>query len=283
MQRIYVPNQSKQTIGGGHSFLRNFHKAMGDYFEDVVFVDNVKDADITFIVSSTLQSPGDIDGSKKIVLRVDNIPKNSRNRNTGTSRLKRFAELADVVVFQSHWAESYCNPLVGNKKRHIIYNAVDQDVFYPPKSKVQNYDNRYLYVQYNRDENKRYPEAFYYFHVTSIFEPNSELWVLGNFSPEQIEYNFDFWNGEKVRYIPATNNPDEVANAMRCSKYLYFPAFMDACPNTVIEALSCGQEVLGVHDVGGTKEVIKIAQDTGIRYFGLKRMAEQYHDLFKSL
>ena len=36
---------------------------------------------------------------KPVVVRVDNIPRNSRNRNTGTSRLRDFTMLADKVVY----------------------------------------------------------------------------------------------------------------------------------------------------------------------------------------
>ena len=74
---------------------------------------------IVLIIGVTITTPSEIheakkDG-KKIVFRVDNVPKKSRNRRQSPyERIKEFAKLSDVIIYQSKWARDYCFPLAGD-------------------------------------------------------------------------------------------------------------------------------------------------------------------------
>ena len=85
-------------MGGGWSFMGNFAKAMKDNLT------NYEDADIYFVTSASMVERDEVqkakNDGKKIVLRCDNIIRNSRNRNTGMSRMKDMAEMADLVGLQ---------------------------------------------------------------------------------------------------------------------------------------------------------------------------------------
>lgn len=266
--KIYIPNTSKQSIGGGWTFLRNFKKGCGD---DVEFVDKWEDCDLILITGATMTDRNEMmdakRAGKKIVFRVDNIPRDSRNRGTAFSRMLDFARLSDYIIFQSEWAKDYAgwwfvdNGVDITIKSDIVYNGVDKDAFFEWNEEnegLKRVKDRYLYIQFNRDENKRMEEAFYLFHQAFRKNKNAELFLAGRFSPQSMEYNFDFFAGEKVSYLGVIEDRKELGKIFRECEYLLFPAFADASPNTVMEAIACGCKIIGVNNTGGTKELINI-------------------------
>ena len=215
---------------------------------------------------------------KKIVLRVDNIPRNSRNRNTGTSRLKDFADMADLVIYQSEWAKKYVGGWL-KKDGVVIINGVDQKVFRKDGEVVGKMgDPQYIYVRYNRDENKRWEEAWYHYQMISRENPKASLWIVGKFSQEQIDYNFDFYNGEKLRYWGVVDKR-MMAILLRSSDVLLYPYYNDACSNTLLEAKASGL-IINTLDSGlsgGSPEILKCKD------ISLERVSNQYLKEFKKL
>jgi len=279
---IYIPNISKQSIGGGWTFLFNIKKSLEG---KIKLVSSWQECDIILITSATMANRQEmIDAQakgKKIVFRVDNIPKDSRNRGTAFSRMLDFAKISDYIIFQSEWARDYAgwwfqdNGIDIHYKNKVIYNGVDTDFFF--ENNAPRKENRYLFVQYNRDENKRVPEAFYRFHQAFREDKDSELWLIGQFSPTMVEYGFDFFAGEKVTYLGVIEDRAQLGEMMRECKYLLFPAYADASPNTVMEALSCGCDIMGVNGIGGTKELLKLKGRT------IMDMGSEYLEVFNRL
>ena len=279
--KIYIPNTSKQSIGGGWTFIRNFRKGVSN----VEFVDNWKECDIVLVTGVTMTDRKEMEevkaNGKKIILRIDNMPKDSRNRGTAFSRMLDFSKMADFFIFQSEWAKDYVGWwLVDNgvditNRSAIVYNGVDREAFYPQEG--EQVKGRYLYVQYNRDENKRMGEAFYLFHQAFRKDKSLELWLVGQFSPELSENNFDFFAGENVEYTGIIEDPKELGDIYRTCQYLLFPAFADASPNTVMEAMACGCEILGVNTIGGTIELMNIKGRS------IEDMANEYKLIFEQV
>src|SRR5688572_26385879 len=153
-----------------------------------------EEADIYLIPSPTMVQREEVlkakDDGKKIVLRLDNAVRNSRNRNTGMTRMYDFAQWADLVVYQSEWARDYLKPFL-KKDGAVIINGVDTDLFHGE----DHYDkgNIYLYSRFNRDETKNWEVARYWYSQRQIDFPDAELWIVGQFSPELVEGNFDFY------------------------------------------------------------------------------------------
>jgi len=256
---IYIPNSSEQTIGGGWRFIENFKKGVNRLFPDVKFTNKLSRCDAMLIVSASMTEPEEVEEAfnlnKGIVFRCDNIPKKSRNKRARIyDRMRRYGELADVVVFQSEWAREYAGYLVGDETGQVIYNGVDREIF-NLKDRDEFSDRKFLFVQYNRDENKRWPEAAYDFHQRWKKNKEVRLTVVGNFSPDLIEADFDFFDDEAVKYIPVLTSAEDMAEVYKIHDYLLFPAFADAAPNTLMEALACGLKPLLLNDVGGTMEI----------------------------
>lgn len=288
--KIYLPNTSSQSLGGGFTFYRNFKKGLKGKID---IVDNFREADVVMITGVTMTDRKEMEivesAGIPIVLRVDNMPKDSRNRGTAFSRMRDFSRIADHIIFQSEWAKDYVGwwlenkvgaEAMRNKNTSVIYNGVDKEFFHF-EDKPEERPDVYLFVQYNRDENKRFPEAALDFYKVSRENPRSELWCIGRFSDDAIEYNFDFFSDENVKRHAPVEDPELMGNLMRMGKYFYFPAYADASPNTLSEALCCGLKPLLINNEGGSLEVVQRYNDGKIE--DIQTMGEHYLDIFNSL
>lgn len=273
--KIHLGNESSQSIGGGWTFLSNLKRSLA-----AEFVDDWQEADIFFISGATMVTRKLVkqakEAGKKIVLRVDNIPRNSRNRNCGTSRLYDMAQMADLVIYQSSWAKSYIKPFI-KKDGPVIINGCDQDIFNPQGYKqTRDAETIFMYSRYNRDETKNWEQAWYYYQELYDGNPDSSLWIVGNFSPEQIKYNFDFYRGERYKYFGVIEEQERMAELYRGAHFFLYTYFMDACSNTLIEAISCGVEPIYYSETGGAIDIKEKHAKEGIEYFNLNRMASEY-------
>ena len=277
--KIYIPNISSKILGGGLTFRRNFAKGIQGKAE---IVESVRECDIFLIAGVTITDRQEVRYAKarkkKVVLRIDNMPRDSKNRGTAFSRMRDFALMADHIIFQSEWARDYVGWWIENKveakaKSSIVYNGVDIDYFYH-KDEPSDRKENYLIVNYNRDENKRIQEAFYDFMMRARKDPNIQLRIIGKFAWDIIKYNFDFFNNEKITYMGIVEDPGVMGNIMRLSKYFYFPAFADASSNVLTEALACGCQPLCINPVGGSIEIVNRWKDGKIP--SIQQMADNY-------
>jgi len=284
--KIFIPTQSKQTLGGGFTWRRTFTKYAQKQGVDIV--QRMEDADAVLISGATMVERDYVqnikNAGKKIVFRIDNIPRNSRNRNTGTSRLYDFAQMADLVIYQSQWAKDYIMPFVKHDGP-VILNGADEEMFNPDGEKVEREGYpQYLYVQYNRDETKEWHRAWYDYIMVHRERPEAHLWIIGNFSPEQVEYKFDFFMGERFRYLGIMNNPEDLARYYRSASFLKLPYFNDACSNTLIEYLLCNPAGVVQHNfTGGNKEIMGAAMDEPWKLRASSMTAEYINEIKKTL
>jgi len=284
---IYLANSSKMNIGGGWSFLANLKNALSKKDETKnLITPNYEQSQVYFIASPTMVQRDEVtkakNDGKKIVLRLDNAVRDSRNRNTGMPRMQDFAKWADVVIYQSEWAKKYLYPFT-QVDGPVILNGVDQDIF-KPKQKPE--EHVYIYSRYNRDETKNWEVARYSFSQIAQEEPNAKLYIVGQFSPDLQSANFDFYMNEQYQFVGVVTDPHVMAKYYQESNYLLFTFFNDACSNTLIEALSCGCEVsddYGMAGTGGSTEIINLFYTEGSEYFGLDRMANAYVEAINAL
>lgn len=275
--KVVIVCDSEQKLGGGFSFRRNLIKGLGE--SGVEVVGTIEEADIVLVPAPTMITRETFvkakDLGKRIVLRLDNVPRNSRNRNTGTTRLLEFARASDAVVYQSMWARHFLEPYTG-REGPIIYNGVDTDVFTKYGDKYDWGSPVYLYSRFNRDETKRWEQAWYEYQMIQRNE-KAKLILVGNFSQEQIEYNFDFFMDEDFQYLGIVDNQEEMAKIYRSCQYLFATYYNDCYSNTYQEALACGCELYNPSMTGGTPELIKNGP------ISLSKMAKDYIELFESL
>lgn len=256
--KIHIAKHEPGRIGGGWTFMDNLYRGISDV------VSNYENCDIYFIASPSLISRDEIyrakqDG-KKIVLRIDNAIRNSRNRNTGMSRMKDFCRMADLVIYQSQWARDFLMPFT-KTDGIVILNGVDTSIFTPSDKP----DNTYLYVRSSRDEGKGWIAAWYWF----VNNPG-KLEIVGKFSPDNQIYNFDFYNNERYLFMGEQQNMPDV---YRRNKNFLYTYLNDACSNTLLEALASGCEIVDVYGMlqtGGAPEIM------ACKDIGVDRMVIEY-------
>lgn len=279
--KIHIANYSEQNVGGGWSWIDNFISGAKRVNPNVSFVD-YQEAWYYLIPSASMAQREQVkqakaDG-KKIILRVDNALRHSRNRSTGMSRLKDFADMADVVIYQSLWAREIIGGDFLGKGGAVILNGVDHDVF-NSQGRIESTDMRYTYSRYNRDETKNWEVARYTYQGESLLHGGKTILnIIGRFSPELVENNFDFYMNEKYKFW-GVQPPAVIADILRNTDYLIYTFFNDACSNTLIEAISCDCEVLDLYGhtkTGGASDIIDTYNQRGVQYFSHLRMAREY-------
>ena len=288
--KVFLPQRNRQNIiGGGWTFNRNIQEGL---LGKVFFTDNINECDIVLISGPTMlqKDEGELAKSlgKKIILRVDNVPLPSRNRGGGFSHLIKFAKLADKIVYQSNWAMEYIsywlddNKDSNDDKNMIIYNGVDTDIFKKEGPRIPtNGKTIYLFDAHSSNETKRFYEARYWYQWELRVNEDSEFWIVGESKNvmELKQYNFDFVDPKAVvRCLGTIEDPWEMARIYRTADYLIFPSFADACPNSVLEAMACGCEIINTNPEGGTNELLEPHFD-----YSLERMADEYFELFNEL
>lgn len=288
MLNICIPSQSRQSIGGGWSFRRNLEKGI----EIVGGAESVPapEADIILIAGASMLMRPYVNSlkkkGKKIVLRVDNALRNSRNRSTGMSRMYDYAQIADAVIYQSAWARDYLGPFLKREEGRVIYNGVDLDVF-KPKGPYKDFSAKgqpiFIYSRYNRDESKMWIKAWYEYQKIQRNAPKAFLVIVGRFSDKLREGKFDFFANENFEYIGVMTEPEQMAQVLRGCDYMLATYYNDCFSNTYLEALACGVELYKPDLSGGTEEMLALWKEKGKDYFSLERMAKEYLEVFNEL
>jgi len=279
MIKIFNPSISKQILGGGHSFRRNIEKALQGQVE---WVNSWQECDVYLISSVTIVDKSEIyeakRAGKKIILRVDNMPRKSRNlRMSPHERMREFASMSDWIIYQSKWAKEWIGSYIGfMEKSSVILNGVDTEIFKPMRIAYPLDYKIFMYIQYNRDENKRMTEAFDMFTEEWLKNPKHILWLVGQFSPEIIAAGFDFFRGEQFIYHGIITMPEGMASLMQKADVLLYPSYSDACPNTCVEAKACGMEVWH-KGYAGVGEACNL-NDNSLDYMG-----KQYLQIFNQI
>jgi glycosyltransferase involved in cell wall biosynthesis len=279
MPKIHIARYEPGRLGGGWTWAREFAKGIG------ARLSNYEDCQVYVIPSPSMVERAEVNQAKLdgkfIILRLDNIIRNSRNRNTGMSRMQDFARVADVVVYQSGFASDLLAGWVYPKQSAIIYNGCDLKI-YNDHNRHESPIQRFLYSRYNRDETKNWEMARYIYEREYRVEPNSLLTIIGQFSDELREYNFDFYRGEKYQYLGVVGNPHALADIYRNTDQLIYTYFNDACSNTLIEALCCGCDLLDPYEMagtGGSAEIVDAFNKHGAEFFSSERMVKEYLEL----
>jgi hypothetical protein len=282
--KVYIANYQPEKLGGGWSFARNFIKGMGD-----VITTNYNEANIYFITSPSMVQRHEVEQAKtdgkKVILRIDNIVRNSRNRNTGMSRMRDFTDWADAVIYQSVAVRKLLSPFTG-KEGTVILNSTDEDIFSLGSGKERE-PFSFLYSRQNRDETKNFEVARAYFtEIYQAYPEEARITFVGQYSRELIDGNFDFYSGERFMFMGSVADPYTMADIYRNHRHLIYPYWNDACSNTLIEALMCGCSIVFPDEYyrrGSANEIMVLFELYGREYFSLKRMCDEYREVMEGL
>jgi len=282
--KIYLPQKDRKVIGGGWTFTNNLKKTLKG---KVKFVDKIEDCDIFFIPGSTMTDRVSFvkakELKKKIILRVDGIPEDWRNRGTGWSRLRDYSKDADIIIYQTKFIKNTIGGLL-KKDGYVIYNGVDKSIFKPLGEKFPEFGNPCIInLNYRNDPNKRIEEVITRFRELKFREPEATITFVGKYPVYLLQWKFgmlDFKAGIDWNYTGVIGDRKILAKILRSGDYFAFPSFADPCPNSLIEALACGLKPLWINDYGGAKEII---DNWGKVDFTIETMGSEYLALFKQI
>lgn len=276
---VYIANDTDAKVGGGPNFTRQLAERLLNRSH------NIDEADVVFIPGPTMVKRETIApySHKKIVLRVDNYLKHSRNRGAGMTRMVDFAKMAHTIVYQSRWSFEYLDPYLRDRGLNghavIIQNGSDTTVFSPNGESYPKKRKRYLFVASSTDQSKGWVMAHQRFQQLHRLE-NCELWLVGKFDRAVREYGFDFFNNERVEFRGIVQDPHEMAKIYRSCDALLYSFFMDCSSNVLNEALLCGMEIedcYGMLRTGGAPEVLASGGRT------MDECVSEYAKLFTNL
>jgi len=265
MLKVYVPNISNTSIGGGWSFLRTLNKAFAND-QNIQLVDNTDDYDILFSFAPTTIDGETIHRAKRagkpFVLRMDGVPEDSRNSGRGTRRMVEYSLQADLVIFQSTFVRDTVGRMLNKnglpwEKTALIYNGVDTDVFTPEGDNlgIDTNNLRIFHMSYRKDQNKRFEEVIAMFRQLSTYRNDVTLVLVGRYPTEWQQYGFGFFNGERVKYLGIIEDEAHKSAVMRSCDVFFNPSFADPAPNTVLEAMASGIPVV-YNGFGGVAEYV---------------------------
>ena len=120
---------------------------------------------------------------------------------------------------------------------------------------------RIFYSKYSRNEVKQFHEVQYWWREYNLEKRGGTLVLVGRFADDylNIAHPFDFHNEEDYEYRGVVENPNVLADVMRGCDIAFLPYQYDACSNTVLEAQSCGLQVIH-SQTGGTPEIVEFGE-----------------------
>jgi len=186
----------------------------------------------------------------KSILRVDGIyydsSVNSAQQNKG---IHDTYHSVDGIIFQCEFARKMLYKHFGKPRnaQHetIIYNGVDSK--FSPHGEKFNYGSKHTIIVSGKWswKSKRLSQVIDFFQ--SLNRSDITLAILG-----EVEKKI---GDPRIKYLGFIL-PDKLPAYYRGADMMIHAAYVDWCPNSVVEALSCGLPVLTTHN-GGVPEIIK--------------------------
>ena len=201
---------------------------------------------VSYIFSSGLFRP-----FSRNILRLDGLYFDSEN-TVGDSdklnrRIYRAYKKADGIIFQSEFNHLLFKNFVGEPHcpHFVIPNGASSS--FSAEGEAVNYGyKKTILCSGNWRSHKRLDCIIDGF--LEYGDPNVGLVILGWNIEKHIEH-------PNIKYL-GRMPPQEIPKYLRGGDAFIHLAWLDHCPNTVVEALSCGLPVLCSHN-GGTKEIVR--------------------------
>lgn len=260
--KIFTHNFNPQSNSGPNKFTRTlFQKLIKD---EKVSLSNQEEADIEFCVIQQ-----QVYKVKPMVLRLDGIYFNSeQDFNQQNAPIKFAYDNADVVIFQSNFnkklTESWFGP---HRNGHVIHNAADSNFINLPDLKqgvIPKFANEIFWPWDNNVEvwscaaswrpHKRLLQNILYFldHAPD----NAVFAIAGGLGADEAKQYMNM--SPRIYVLGELVYPQLISLYHRSTTFVHL-AYLDSCPNVVIDAQSAGCKII-CSSSGGTHEVV----DNGI-------------------
>ena len=233
--KIALENVDLNSSSGPNSFGQKLVAHLKDYAQFT----NISDADIALcFIQSTTQI------NMPRVLRLDGIYFNSSmDYNQLNFNIRHTYDRSQGIIFQSEFNKKLITKYFGQHDNTVvIHNGADVETISKTPAYNHDYNNLWLCASQWRPH-KRLHENIRYF--LDHKEDGDHLIVAGNTST-QIE-------DPKITYVGQLNQK-QLYSLYKSAKYFLHLAWLDHCPNVVVDARACGCHIICT-DAGGTVEI----------------------------
>ena len=238
---IHFENVNTNSNSGPNSFaskLIKYMKRRGHSFD----VGKKADIDLCFIESFKMKH------HNPMVLRLDGIYFNTmQDYNFQNKNIRLSYERADGVIIQSEFDKELIFKYFGEHRNAIVIrNGADTDLIGEIEPAPNDKFDKVWSCASAWRPHKRLDENIRYFKEHA--GKNDCLFVAGK-TPENYQKNQD----ERVFYIGELG-VDSLYKLYKTSDYFLHLAWLDHCPNVVVDARAAGCKII-CSSAGGTKEV----------------------------
>ena len=255
MIRLYIQTEK---FKGGPAIFRNRLISALNKIDDIKVVINVKekfDIGLEFIRKVHKYK-------QPYILRASSCYYFNKYKPWNNKPIAKAIKNSNYIIFQSEFAYKLCNRVLRLESRNlikngykIIYNGIDLDYIneIEPAKDIEPGS----FVSCARwDSNKRIKSMLRGFIKADL---KRHLYVIGGFGIEDRKKsinNLEKKYGSKYVHILGEKSNRKTISIMKACDYQIHLAFIDICPNIVLEGLACGLNVLCTN-LGGTPELVK--------------------------
>lgn len=243
--KIYFSNVNFSSNSGPNSFANRLANCFQGLGHEII-EDNKKEYDVflCFIEPDIIPRSG-----SKFIHRLDGIWFKPDQFKTHNKNIKWAYDNCDHIVWQSEFDKNMTQNYWGEKKGSVIHNGIKKTIFkslHPEVQKIKNSFDKIFVCSANWHRQKRLKENIEFYK--SVRNKNDALLVLGK-GPDWIEKE------NNIFYLGHLHH-DICLQIYSISDWFLHLAWLDHCPNVVVEAISQGCPVICT-DSGGTKEIVK--------------------------
>ena len=246
--KVFPHNFNPNSNSGPNKFTRQLFRNIVKNFS-ITMTGNQSDADVEFCLIQ--QQAHKV---KPMLLRLDGIYFNSeQDYDTQNKPIKYAYDNADLVIFQSEFNKNLTEHWFGkHRNSKVIHNAPDLDL-------IKNVNPVYWDKKYSKDieiwscasswrPHKRLRENIKYFKE---FAPRDAIMAIAGSGA--IQEDIDTGDG-RVFYLGDLDYISLLSLYRRSSTFVHL-AYMDHCPNVVVDAQAAGCKII-CSSTGGTSEIV---------------------------
>lgn len=245
--KIHLDNVNMNSTSGPNSFANRLARALIESGHEIELDDGSKaDVSLVFIEPSGRRL------AKKVIQRLDGIWFSPHEFETKNVNIKKLYQTADGVIWQSNFDKGMVNKWWGNHhKGAVIRNGINAEPInnfsIPALEQLRQQYEMIFVCSANWHPQKRLLENISLYKHLRNFYNSAALIVMGS-NPMKVADPHIFYTGPQSHEVCL-----EVFSA---ANWMIHLAWLDHCPNTVVESLSQRTPVI-CSEHGGTKELVQ--------------------------
>ena len=245
--KIHLDNVNMGSTSGPNSFAKRLVMGLIESGHNVELYDG-RNADVSIVFIEPSGRPL----ANKVVQRLDGIWFSPSEFETKNSAIKKLYQSADGVIWQSDFDRGMTSKWWGQPKSGtVIRNGINTSEIkkfqIPALEQIRQQYEMLFVCSANWHPQKRLTTNIELYKHLRSFYSSTALIVLGS-NPTKVADPHIFYAGSQPH--------DVCLEIFSASNWMLHTAWLDHCPNTVVESLSQGTPVI-CSEHGGTKELIQ--------------------------